>query len=127
MTEDPNHVDFYLRNEEPQRSCLLALRDLIFKANSEIVETVKYGMPCFLLKKKIFCYLWTDRKTGAPYILFADGNRIEHDLLQVGTRSRMKILPVDPSKDLPADAISWILRMALTVSAGGATNTTKIR
>lgn len=93
---------FYLRQEEPVKSCLDALRSCILKYNNyQLTETWKYKMPCFCYKGKHFCYLWTDKKTGEPYVLLVEGNRIEHSNLETGERSRMKILRIDPTEDIP--------------------------
>lgn len=105
--------NFYLSQPEPNQSCLLALRKIILDQDDQIEETVKYGMPCFTYKKKIFCYLWTDKKTKEPYILMVEGKRLEHPLLETGDRARMKILRVDPSKDIPVKTIQEILAVAL--------------
>src|SRR3954465_4172300 len=93
--------DYYLNKEEPNKSCLLALRHIILKQDPNISETQKYGMPCFCYKKKMFCYLWTDKKTNEPYILMVEGNYLVHPKLEAGKRSRMKIFRVDPKEDLP--------------------------
>ena len=59
--------DFYLNHEEPQKSCLLAMREILLGLSEQVEETVKYGMPCFLHQGKILCYLWVDKKTKEPY------------------------------------------------------------
>ena len=105
--------EFYLSKEEPNRSCFLALRDLILNQDILITETTKYGMPCFCYENKAFCYLWKDKKTGEPYILFVEGKQLEHPLLETGGRARMKILPVNPNKDLPKQMIELLLHKAL--------------
>ncbi|MCG8700015.1 MAG: DUF1801 domain-containing protein [Bacteroidales bacterium] len=104
---------FYLNKEEPNKSCLLALRDIIIEQDDLITETVKYGMPCFCYQKKAFCYLWTDKKTLEPYILLVEGKQIHHPELEQGSRSRMKILRVNPNNDIPVDSITLILNDAL--------------
>lgn len=106
-------TDYYLRKEEPNKSCLLALRDVILKQDSTITETKKYGMPCFCYGKKAFCYLWTDKKSDLPYILFVEGKQLDHPLLESGGRARMKVLYVDPLQDLPLDIINDLLTKAL--------------
>jgi hypothetical protein len=117
MTDrDEHNLDFYLSRDEPNKSCLLALRNMIIAVGKEITETVKYGMPCFCFDRKIFCYLWIDKKTTHPYILFADGQYIDHPRLEMGTRSRMKILRIDPSKDLPVKTIQKVLHLASKAS-----------
>ena len=105
--------EFYSDKEEPVKSCLYALRDIILDWNEELGETLKYGMPCFVFRKKQFCYLWTDKETGNPYILVVEGNQIDHPALQQGDRKRMKILPVDPEQDIPVGTIHEVLEMAL--------------
>jgi len=96
---------FYLEKDEPLKSCLLALRAIILSKNLEVFETKKYGMPCFCFRGKAFCYLWIDKKTGQPYILFVEGNLLNHPHLESGDRKRMKIFRVDPGADLPKKVI----------------------
>lgn len=106
---------FYLDKPEPIKSCLLALRDIILDLDDELSETVKYGMPSFTLAKKPVCYLWTDKKTGEPYILFVAGKELNFDELQAGKRAKMKILSVDPGGDLPVKLIRKILMAAVAL------------
>ncbi len=110
---------YYLNHEEPQKSCLLTLRDIILKQDKDISETVKYGMPCFCYKKKMFCYLWTDSKTKEPYILFVEGKLLNHPELETGNRSRMKILRINPTEDLPVNLIESLLNEALDLYRNG--------
>jgi len=92
---------------------LLTLRDLILQQDPDISETRKYGMPCFYYRDKILCYLWVDKKTKEPYILMVEGRQMDHPKLEAGDRARMKILRVDPNKDLPLDTIDDVLKMGL--------------
>src|SRR6185312_7271532 len=92
---------FYEQQEEPTKSCLLALRQYILNTDVELTEAWKYRMPFFCYKEKMFCYLWTDKKTQQPYIGIVDGNKLTHPLLIQDQRTRMKILYIDPKKDLP--------------------------
>lgn len=110
---------YYLQQEEPQRSCLLALRDIILKQDADVSETIKYGMPCFCYKKKMFCYLWTDGKTNDPYILFVEGKFLNIPELESGKRSRMKILRINPARDLPLALIESSLNEALDLYRNG--------
>lgn len=114
--------NFYLKQEEPQKSCLLALREIILRQDTDISETVKYGMPCFLYKKKIFCYLWTDKKANEPYILFVEGKLLNIPELEAGKRSRMKILRINPTEDLPLALIEFSLNKALDLYRNGIIN-----
>ena len=109
-----NQTDtFYLNKAEPIKSCLLALRDIILSQDEAVTETVKYGMPCFCYQNKMFCYLWTDKKTNYPYILMVEGKHLDHPQLAAGTRKRMKVLNINPNKDLPIKTIKLILNAAL--------------
>ncbi|MDR2039362.1 MAG: DUF1801 domain-containing protein [Bacteroidales bacterium] len=111
--------NYYLRQEEPQKSCLLALRDMILNQDTDISETVKYGMPCFCYRKKMFCYLWTDSKTNEPYILLVEGKLLNNQELESGNRSRMKILRINPMENLPLILIESLLNDALDLYRKG--------
>ena len=117
MPEDLHH--YYLNKEEPNKSCLLALRTIILDQDKNITETHKYGMPCFCFKKKMFCYLWTDKVTNEPYILMVEGKYLSHPELEEGNRSRMKILRVNPNKNLPLKKIKGILKQAVDLYRTG--------
>jgi hypothetical protein len=110
---------FYLTKPDAIKGCLLALRTIILSYDKNITETVKYGMPCFCYGKKQFCYLWIDKKTNNPYILFVEGKNINHPKLEAGTRARMKILRVNPNKDLPLRTIQSILKLAVSLYQNG--------
>ncbi|HKJ40536.1 MAG TPA: DUF1801 domain-containing protein [Sunxiuqinia sp.] len=112
-------ANYYLSQKKPTKSCLLALRDIILEQDSNVTETRKYGMPCFCYRKKMFCYLWTDKKTDEPYILMVEGKHLEHPELEEGNRSRMKILRINPNTDLPIDTIKRILNSALDLYRNG--------
>ncbi len=111
--------NYFLNKEEPNKSCLLALRSIILEQDTDITETQKYGMPCFCYKKKMFCYLWIDKKTDEPYILMVEGKYLDHPELEEGNRSRMKIFRVNPNKDLPIKTIENILQNALDLYRKG--------
>ncbi|MDC9721143.1 MAG: DUF1801 domain-containing protein [Urechidicola sp.] len=112
-------TSYYLNKTEPNKSCLLALRDIILKQDKRVTETRKYGMPCFCYKNKMFCYLWTDKKTAEPYLLFVEGNHLEHPLLEAGDRKRMKILRVDPTIDIDINTIQLLLNQSLDLYRNG--------
>ena len=117
MSKEPDY--FYLDQPEPNRSCLLALRDIILAQDEHVTATTKYGMPCFCYRNKMFCYLWTDKKTGEPYILMVEGKHLNHPQLEAGNRARMKTLRINPTKDLPITTIQEILKDALDLYRNG--------
>ena len=114
-----NKDNFYLDKQEPYKSCLLAMRDIVLGYDSDITETQKYGMPCFCYKGKMFCYLWIDKKSNEPYFLMVEGKHLHHPKLETGTRSRMNILRVDPNEDLPISIIQLIMKQALDLYKNG--------
>ena len=106
---------WYLKHEEPNRSCFLAMREIVRKSDSEVEETIKYGSPCFVYRGRAFCYLWKDKKTNEPYFLLVEGKRLSHPMLEAGDRKRMKILRVSPNADLPIVEINLVLQEALAL------------
>ena len=105
--------DFYLQHDEPNRGCLLALREIILSQDKEVSNTWKYGMPFFCYKGKMFCYLWVHKKLKQPYLGIVEGKRIDHPNLLIEKRSRMKIMLFNPTEDLPITVIETILQQAL--------------
>ncbi len=114
-----NHVmlrdidNWFLNQNEPTKSCLLFLRELILNYDKNITEAWKYRMPFYCYNGKMFCYLWVNKKTHQPYIGVVEGRKLDHPLLIIEKRSRMKILPLDAKQDLPMDIISEIMELAL--------------
>lgn len=106
-------TQFYLDQEEPLRSALLGLRDIILNQDPSIQAAWKYNSPFFVYQGKNLCYLWIDSTTQHPYIGLIDGSLIDHPLLVKGDRKTIKILPIDPSEDFPIEAIQDIFAQAL--------------
>ena len=106
--------NYFLQQEEPVKSCLLFLREHILNYNPNITEAWKYRMPFYCFKGKMFCYLWTHKKNGLPYIGIVEGKRIDHPALIIEARARMKIMLLDPNTDLPMETIDSILKTALS-------------
>ena len=104
--------DFYARLDEPCKSCLSFLRTYILEMDDRIQESWKYGMPFFYYKKKMFCYLWIHKKYRKPYLGIVNGKKIEDPDLILEKRAGMKILLLDPKKNLPIKKIARILKKA---------------
>ena len=105
---------FYLNKEEPIKSCLQALRSIIFGYSNDITEHFKYGLPFFYFKNKPFCYLWIDKKTSHPYIGIVKGIFIDHPMLDQGNRKKIKVMNIDPNADIPVEIIHEIFDEAVT-------------
>lgn len=106
---------YFIQKEEPVKSCLLFLRNYILSMDKDIMEAWKYGMPFYCYKKKMFCYLWVHKKHLWPYIGIVEGKRIEHPDLIQEKRARMKILLLDPGKDIPVKKVRTILQATLAL------------
>ena len=107
--------NFFLAQQEPVKGCLLALRKIILSHNNNITEAWKYGMPFYCTGNKMFCYLWVHKKYKQPYLGIVEGSKINHTLLIQENRARMKIMLIDPQKDIPQKAIDGILKKAIAL------------
>ncbi len=106
--------EYFMNKEEPVKSCIQFLREHILKLDKNITETWRYGMPFYNYNGKRFCYLWVHKKYNQPYVGIVDGSKIDHPDLIKENRSRMKILLIDPEKNIPVKKINAILKEALS-------------
>jgi hypothetical protein len=100
---------WFMHHDEPTRGYLLALRALVLKHDRNLSEAWKYKMPFYCYDGKMCCYLWVHKKSHQPYIGFVEGEKIRHPLLLQEKRARMKILLLDPEKDIPLKAVRGLL------------------
>jgi hypothetical protein len=107
--------NYFLQNEEPFKSCLQSLREYILHLDDSITEKWMYGMPFYYYKGKRFCYLWIHKKYRKPYIGVVDGKWIHHPELLSEKRTRMKILLIDPARNIPVRKIHAILKQVLAL------------
>ena len=113
-----NDLDnFYLKYAEPQKSCLLALREIVMMYDKGISQEWKYKLPFFYYKGKPLCYLWIHKINKQPYIGFVDGNKMDHPQLLFENRSRIKILLFDPNVDIDIKIINQILKKAIAIKS----------
>lgn len=106
---------FYDKQEEPNKSCFLALRSIFLNLDDDITEAWKYKLPFFMYRNKMFCYLWKDKKTNHPYIGVVKGGEINHPLLEQGTRKKMKAFSIDPNQDIPIEELLKVLKEAMSL------------
>jgi len=102
--------NYFLKQHEPTKSCLEFLRAYILKQDTNITEAWKYGMPFYCYHGKMFCYLWVHKKYQQPYIGIVEGKLIHHPDLIIENRSRMKILLIDPTRNIPIKKVNAILK-----------------
>lgn len=107
--------NWFLNQEEPYKSCLIFLRDFINNQDTRVTEAWKYRMPVFCINGKMLCYLWIHKKFQHPYIGFVKGEKLSHKDLIQEKRARMKILLIDPEKDIPVKKIRAILKEVIAL------------
>ena len=107
--------NYFLQKDEPVKACLQFLRKYILQQDKKITEAWKYGMPFFCYNGKMFCYLWTHKKYHQPYIGIVEGKAINHPDLVIEKRARMKILLIDPAKDIPMKKLNGIFKEVLAL------------
>lgn len=112
-------TEFYLKQVEPTKSCMLALKDIILSSNEDLREDWKYGLPFFCYYNKMVCYIWKDKKTDWPYIGIVEGNQIDHPFLIKGDRKRMKVFTVNPNEDIPIEALNQVLNKMMELYTSG--------
>lgn len=111
----PELDEFFLNKPEPQKGCLLFLREQILALDPAVTETKKYGMPFYEYKNKRFCYLWLQRSSAKPYVGFTDGNKLNFPELIQEKRTRMKIMLIEPMQDIPIKRLQEILKKSLSL------------
>lgn len=120
-----NLDNFYANQAEPIKSCLYALSEIILKQDVHITTALKYGMPFFMYKGKMFCYLWIDKILNQPYLGIVEGNLVNHPSLIQGKRARMKTIQFNAAKNLPIKTINLILAQTLELYRTGIVKTKK--
>ena len=100
--------NYFLQQSEPLRSYLDALRTILLN-DEAFSEAWKYRMPFYCINGKMACYLWVDKKTKWPYLGIVEGVEMKDPELVQQKRARMKILLLNPEKDIPVRKIKSIL------------------
>lgn len=67
----------------------------------------------------MFCYLWVHKKLHQPYIGIVEGKNLEHPMLIIEKRARMKIMLFEADKDLPIETIEDILQQTIKLYKSG--------
>lgn len=111
--------NWFFDQPEPNRSCLLALRQLILDHDQHMKMAYKWGGPFFYYQGKVCCYLWIDKKTMLPYVAFYEGKHLNNPALEWGGRTRIKSLAINPNADLPVKLLNKVLKDALDLYRNG--------
>lgn len=113
-------VDAYFQQlPEPQKSCLLAVHGIVLSQDPHVTAEWKYAMPVYCYKGKMFCYIRVDATRLQPYIGMVEGKKLDYPGLEIGTRSRMKVMFFDPEADLPIGVLHAMLNEALDLYRKG--------
>lgn len=115
--KDVDH--FYENSEQAYREVFIALKEIILRQDKEITHELKYGMPFFCYKGKMFCYLWIHKKYKQPYIGIVEGKHFDEPFLLQEARSRMKIMLFDQDQDLPIEKIQYVVTKAINLYKTG--------
>ena len=106
---------FYLNHEEPTRSFLLAVKEIVLRYDSGITHEWKYKLPFFCYHGKMLCYIWFHQKLKRYYLGFYHGNLINDPDLLAENRSKIKILLLSEQDDIPVEKINNILAIAVNL------------
>lgn len=114
----PQSADnFFLSLDEPDKSCLLYLRDYIINFSDHITESWKNNTPFFYYNKKWMGFISYDRKTRIIYVSFTDGWQMSHKKLVSEGRKKAKIFHVKAERDIDIKSLGEIMRKAIAVKA----------
>ena len=108
---------YYLSKPEPYQSCLLALRDIILRANPNICHERKFQIPFFTYKGKKLGYLWLN---GKKLMLgFCLDKSLQELIPDVKPKDQYESMLIDPNADLPVDIILQRLAYYLALIDNG--------
>lgn len=105
MLSQPKTLEYYyLSKPEPYQSCLLALRDIILQANTDICHVRKYQIPFFTYKNKKLGYLWLN---GKKLMLgFCADKKLQSGIsADIKPKDKYESIQIDPNADLPVELI----------------------
>jgi hypothetical protein len=107
-------VDHYFETlAEPERSCLLFLRQFILDYSDAITEKIKFNTPFYYVNGKWMCFISYNPKLKEIYISFVDGFKMQHRHLVSESRKKMKIFRVDANEDVDVKSLNQILNLAV--------------
>lgn len=109
-----NQLDnFFFSLDEPERGCLLFIRQFILKHDPGISEQWKFNTPFYYYKGKWMSYISFHKKTKVIYIGFVHGYKLKHKKLLSEGRKQVKVFYLDPNKDLDIRSLRSIFAQAI--------------
>jgi hypothetical protein len=94
---------YYVNKPEPYQSCLLALRDIILRANPGICHERKFQIPFFTYKNKKLGYLWLNNKK--LMLGFCLDKSLQEAIAGTKPKDKYESVRIDPNADIPIDMI----------------------
>lgn len=92
-----------MKQPEPTRGCLLALKDIILGLDPNITQQRKFQIPFFYYNGKKLCFLWVKQKK--PLIGFVEDKNIYPKKEGLKRKDHMEVLYLDPNADIPVKLI----------------------
>lgn len=102
--------NYFLKQPEPHQSCMLFLRKWLIEQGLE--EHYKYTTAFYYFNNKPFCYMSVRAKDAQLYLGFVKGYLIKHPQLEKEGRKQIKVVYIDPQKDLSVKTLSEIIKLA---------------
>jgi hypothetical protein len=100
---NPTLESYYLSKPEPYQSCLLALKDIILRANSGICHERKFQIPFFTYKGKKLGYLWLNR--NKLMLGFCMDKSLQEAAAGTKPKDKYESMQIDPNADIPIEVI----------------------
>jgi hypothetical protein len=95
--------NYYLKQSEPVRECLYALKQIIMSISDQITHERKFQTPFFSYKGMKLGFLWINRKklmlgfiTDKSILLPEEGTKL---------KDQLEMIQIDPNADLPKEMI----------------------
>jgi hypothetical protein len=99
----PTLEGYYASKPEPYQSCLLALKDIILRANAGIRHERKFQIPFFTYKGKKLGYLWLNGKK--LMVGFCWDKSLQKVIPSIKPKDKYESMRIDPNADIPIDII----------------------
>lgn len=102
--------NYFLQQEEPLQGCMLFLRDWLKEQGLQ--EAYKFSTAFYHYKGKMFCYMSVRTKDKQFYLGFVKGYKMKHPSLKKEGRKQIKVIYLNPEKDLPIKTLKEIVTEA---------------
>ena len=102
--------NYFLKQPEPYKSCMLFLR--IWLVEQKLEEQFKYGVPFYCYKNKNLCYISVSAKDKKLYLGFIQGYKMKHPKLEKEERKQIKAFYIDPEENVSVNVLRILIKEA---------------